>query len=81
MLVAKGEVVPNEDECVHMTEYLKNVAKANTLPKFVPERLRLWFPRGDDFYQHFPSPRFVFTAKDGRVYTIFSGDKPEEWMK
>ncbi len=81
VLVAKGDVVPSAEECARMAEYLKNVEKVNALPKFVPGRLEVMFPRSDDSYQLFPRNRFVFTAKDGKVYTIFSGDKPEKWVK
>ena len=74
VLVAKGDVVPSEEACARMVEHLKNVEKANALPKFVPGRLEVMFPRSDDSHQLFPRNRFVFTAKDGKVYTIFSGE-------
>lgn len=74
MLVAKGDVVPSAEECALMAEHLKHVEKANALPKFVPGRLEVMFPRSDDSHQLFPRNRFVFTAKDGKVYTIFSGE-------
>jgi len=81
VLVAKGDVVPSEETCAIMAKQLEENAKERKLPWFVSARNVEGFSKREDRRQWFAKPRFVFTAKDGKAYTIFSGDKPEEWMK
>ena len=80
VLVAKGDVMPSEEACARMEAHLKKMDGVIALPKYIPGRLDEWFPRGDDANQLLPRERFVFIAKDGNQYTLFSGE-PEEWRK
>ena len=81
VLVAKGDVVPSEAESAVMEKQLQDNSQVPKLLSLVPGRIVASFSTRDDKRQWFATPRFVFTAKDGKVYTIFSGDKPEEWAK
>ena len=78
VLVAKGDVIPSEEECARMLNQLQSYRKAHAGPKYIPRRFLFMFPQTDDTRQSFPSSRYVFTAKDGNRYTIFSGE-PEKW--
>ena len=79
VLVAKGDVRPSEEACALMEAQLKKLENINARPKYVPGRLDVWFPLGDDSNQLLPYGRIVFTAKDGNTYTLFSKEKPLRW--
>ena len=79
VLVAKGDVRPSAEACALMEAQLKKLANINARPKYVPGRLDVWFPLGDDSNQLLPYGRIVFTAKDGNTYTLFSKGKPLRW--
>jgi len=72
VLVAKGDVVPTEAESSAMKVRLTPPKKV--ISKWIPGRLYVLFKHEEDMEQNIPSSRFVFTAKDGKVYTIFSGE-------
>jgi len=80
VLVAKGDVVPTEEECARMADQFASYGSSIVLPKYIPGRFFAMFPKTDDALQSFPTPRFIFTAKDGKRYTIFA-DSPNMWGK
>ncbi|MGN0890273.1 MAG: DUF6056 family protein [Candidatus Spyradenecus sp.] len=72
VLVAPGEVVPTEAEAATIKAYLEAAPYAPVRSKYLPGRFSVMFPQGDDVLQGFPADRFIFTANDGKRYTLFT---------
>lgn len=70
VIVAKGDVKPSESQVEFLKDYFAHLTAKTRLPFWVPGRIRQMFP--DEHYSFgLPRDRFVFTNKDGEVFTLF----------
>lgn len=79
VLVARGDVTPMPEETCRMWAALQ--ANNPKLPRWLPGRFTIMFPRRDDLHFGLPADRFVFTAADGQQYTLFTAERNKpKWL-
>ena len=69
-VVQRGDAPLSASEQMRVRAWLGSVGKPSGWRKCLPGRLGIMFP-ASDFYVALPQSRFVFTAKDGNVYTLY----------